>query len=42
VIVLSMAQGVRWRDAGAQLNISFQNFKITRLSDNKSITINGT
>jgi hypothetical protein len=42
VIILSMAQGVRWRDAGAQLNISFQNFKITRLSDNKSITLNGT
>jgi len=42
VIVISMAQGVHWRNAGAQLNVSFQNFKITRLSDNKSITINGT
>jgi len=42
VIVISMAQGVRWKNAGAQLNVSFQNFKITRLSDNKSITINGT
>lgn len=42
VVVLSMAQGVRWRDAGAVLNVSFQNLKITRLIDNKSITINGT
>jgi hypothetical protein len=42
VVVLSMAQGVRWRNAGAVINVSFQNLKITRLSDNKSITINGT
>ncbi|MGQ0740621.1 MAG: hypothetical protein ACT4OJ_16350 [Bacteroidota bacterium] len=42
VIVVSMAQGVRWKNAGAQLNVTFQNFKITRVSDNKSITINGT
>jgi hypothetical protein len=42
VVVLSMAQGVRWKNAGAVLNVSFQNLKITRLSDNKSITINGT
>ena len=42
VIVLSMAQGVRWKNAGAVINVTFQNFKITRLSDNKSITINGT
>ncbi len=42
VIVISMAQGVRWKNAGATLNVSFQNFKVTRLGDNKSITINGT
>jgi hypothetical protein len=42
VVVISMAQGVRWRNAGAVINVSFQNLKITRLSDNKSITINGT
>lgn len=42
VVVISMAQGIRWRNAGAVLNVSFQNFKVTRLSDNKSITINGT
>lgn len=42
VVVVSMAQGVRWKNAGAQLNVSFQNLRITRLSDNKSITINGS
>jgi hypothetical protein len=42
VIVLSMAQGVYWKDAGAQINVSFQNLKITRMVDNKSITFNGT
>lgn len=42
VVVISMAQGVHWRDAGAVLNVSFQNLTITRLRDNKSITINGT
>jgi hypothetical protein len=42
VVVLSMAQGVHWKDAGASITITYQNLKITRLSDNKSITINGT
>ncbi|HMG66536.1 MAG TPA: hypothetical protein VK588_02585 [Chitinophagaceae bacterium] len=42
VVVLSMAQGVHWKDAGAAVSITYQNLKITRLSDNKSITINGT
>jgi hypothetical protein len=42
VVVISMAQGVRWRNAGAIVNINAQNLRITRLSDNKSITINGT
>mgnify|MGYP006899130240 CR=1 FL=1 len=42
VIVVSMAQGTRWRNAGASVNVSFQNFKITRVRDNKSVTFNGT
>ena len=42
VIVISMAQNVRWRNPGAAINVTFQNFKVTRLSDNKSITLNGT
>lgn len=41
-VVLSMPAGVRWKDAGAVLTITIQNLKIKRLSDNKSITINGT
>lgn len=41
-VVISMPSGSRWRNAGAALTVSFQNLKITRLSDNKSITINGT
>src|SRR5438874_1619109 len=41
-IILSMAQGVHWKDAGAAITITFQNLKITRLADNKSITINGS
>jgi hypothetical protein len=42
VVVISMAQGVRWKNAGATLNVTYQNLRITRVSDNKSITINGT
>jgi hypothetical protein len=42
VIVISMAQGVRWKNSGAVINVTYQNFKVTRLSDNKSITFNGT
>lgn len=42
VVVISMAQGVRWRDAGAVINVSFQNLRIARLRDSRSITINGT
>jgi hypothetical protein len=42
VVKISMAQNVRWKNAGAVITVTFQNLKITRLSDNKSITINGT
>jgi len=41
VVVISMAQGVQWKNAGAAVTVTFQNLKITRLGDNKSITING-
>ena len=40
-IVVSMAQGVRWKNAGAVLSINYQDLKVTRLSDNKTITISG-
>lgn len=41
-VILSMAAGTRWKDVGAVLNVQFNNFKIKRVSDNKSIIINGT
>lgn len=42
IVVLSMPIATHWKDAGAVLTINIQNLKITKLSDNKSITINGT
>lgn len=42
VVVLSMPLAMHWKDAGAVLTINVQNLKITRVSDGKSITINGT
>ncbi len=42
VVVLSTPLGVHWNEAGAVITASIQNLKITRLQDNKSITINGT
>lgn len=41
-VVLSMPAGVRWKTAGSAITLSLQNLKIRRLSDNKSITLNGT
>ncbi|HVF81664.1 MAG TPA: hypothetical protein VM884_07010, partial [Flavisolibacter sp.] len=41
-VVASMPAGVRWKNAGAVVTVSFQDFKITRIKDSKSITINGT
>jgi len=42
VVVISIPVGVRWRDTGAVVTVSIQNLKITRLRDNKTITLNGT
>jgi hypothetical protein len=41
-VVLSIAAGVHWKDAGASVSIAVNNLKITRISDNKSIVLNGT
>lgn len=41
-VVISMAKDARWKNAGTAITLSFQSLKIKRLSDNKSITINGT
>ncbi|MGB8192290.1 MAG: hypothetical protein WCF67_10245 [Chitinophagaceae bacterium] len=42
VVVLSMPQGVQWKNTGATITATYQNVKITRIIDNKSITINGS
>ena len=41
-IVVSTPAGTHWKNAGAAVTVSFQNYKVKRLSDNKSVTFNGT
>lgn len=41
-IVLSFAHGFRWQSANAQLTITYENFTVVRLSDQKSLVINGS
>lgn len=41
-VLISMPQSTRWRNPGAVISISFQNLKVTRNSDQKTMTINGT
>jgi hypothetical protein len=41
VVVISAAPRLRWATAGSAITITTQNLKITRVSDNKSITLNG-
>lgn len=41
VVVHSMPLGQHWNDAGAVITTTITNLQITRLIDNKSITING-
>lgn len=40
-IVLSFAPNFRWSNVGAAYTVTYNNLRITRVSDNKSITING-
>ena len=42
VVVISIPQGVRWADKGAQVTVTITNLKIVRLLDQKGITLNGT
>jgi len=42
VVVISMPAGMRWRNAGAAITITYTNLRLTRVRDNKSITINGS
>lgn len=41
-ITFQLVQGNRWSQQGAKLNITLNNYKVTRLSDQKSWTFNGT
>lgn len=41
-VVVSMPKGMHWKNAGAAVTVDIQHLTITRIRDNKSITINGT
>ncbi len=41
-IVISFDAGFRWATAGAHYTVTYNNLKVTRLIDNKSITFNGS
>lgn len=40
-IKVQLTSGTRWSDAGSVLTLTYINFKVTRLSNNKSIMFNG-
>lgn len=42
VILLTMPLTQRWKDVGAVVTVNVQNLRITRISDGKSILVNGT
>lgn len=41
-VVISMASGIHWKDQGAVITVTYQDLKVKRTIDNKSITINGS
>jgi hypothetical protein len=41
-VILSMPANTRWKDQGAVLTVTYENLRITRVTDNKSIMINGS
>ncbi len=41
-VVISIPIGTRWRDTGAVVTVQYQNLKIKRVRDGKTITFNGT
>ncbi|MES2881928.1 MAG: hypothetical protein V4676_07265 [Bacteroidota bacterium] len=41
-VLITMALGTKWKDAGANISVTYQNLVVTRKADNKSITISGT
>ena len=42
VVKLSIAKNTKWKNAGASIEVEVANLKITRLSDNRSLVLNGT
>jgi hypothetical protein len=42
VVVLSMAKGAEWKNAGTAITVHYEDLKITRRNDGKSITLNGS
>ena len=42
IVIISMASSLHWKDTGTAITVTYQDLKITRLSDKKSITINGS
>src|SRR5207253_1684933 len=40
-IVVHLSGAQHWEDAGAMLTLTFNNYKVTRLDNNKSVTFNG-
>jgi hypothetical protein len=41
-IKVQLTTGNKWSEAGSVLTITYINYKVTRLSDNKSVMLNGT
>ncbi|HTF28042.1 MAG TPA: hypothetical protein VK625_04310 [Flavitalea sp.] len=41
-VIVAMAKGTKWQDAGALITLTFQDLKIVRNSDSAKITLNGT
>lgn len=42
IVRVGILKTVRWKDLNAEITVEIQNLKITRLSDNKSLVLNGT
>lgn len=41
-IIMTLPKGTAWRSAGAVATIKYEDFKVVRLNDQKSVTVNGT
>jgi len=42
IVIVTMPLATRWRDVGAVITVTTQSLRITRVRDNRSITISGT